>query len=69
MNSPLLENLYRLFNKIKLIIDGASAKSMDVYTMEVSCCHAIRVIADSAIKELNENAKTSHYIESIDKES
>ncbi len=59
---PLLEDPHKLFDKIKLIINEASSKSIDVYTMEVPCCHAIHMMVDSAIKELGKNTKTSHYI-------
>ncbi len=32
---PLLEDPYKLFDKIKLIINETSAKSIDVYTVKV----------------------------------
>lgn len=59
---PLLEDPHRLFDKIKLIMGETDASAIDVYTMEVPCCHAIRMMVDSAIKELNKDIKINHYI-------
>ena len=48
---PMLEDPKRVFEKLKMILEEGSAKSIDVYTMEVPCCHAIHMMVDRAAKD------------------
>lgn len=57
---PLLEDPYRLESKIALVMKETTAKEIEVYTMEVPCCHAIHMMVSEAIKEKPMNSK--HYI-------
>jgi hypothetical protein len=47
---PLLENLDSLSEKIGKIFENSKIKRVNVYTMEVPCCHAIHVIVNRSIK-------------------
>jgi len=47
---PMLEDPRRFFDKLKLIIEKCKAKKIDVYTMEVPCCHAIHMMVDKALQ-------------------
>jgi len=59
---PLLEDPYRLYEKLKLIAEEASSSSFEVYTMEVPCCHAIHMMVREALEELGRGASSKHYI-------
>ncbi|MEM2339364.1 MAG: hypothetical protein QXW83_04095, partial [Nitrososphaerales archaeon] len=60
---PLLENPDRIMNKITQIIKDTTASKIDVYTMEVPCCHAIHMMVKKAVKELRkEDVDIKHYI-------
>lgn len=48
---PLLEDPDKMMSKIALMIKESSAKNIDVYTMEVPCCHAIHMMVEKAINE------------------
>ena len=48
---PMLEDPRRFFEKLKLIIEKSKAKKIDVYTMEVPCCHAIHMMVDKALQK------------------
>ena len=55
---PLLEDPDRLMEKLNLILSEAKADQIEVYTMEVPCCHAIHMMVDKAPKAQSVN----HYI-------
>ena len=59
---PLLEDPYRLESKIALVIKETTANDVEVYTMEVPCCHAIHMMVSKAIKESKKNISSGHYI-------
>lgn len=60
---PLLEDPDRLAKKIDLIIEETEAKNVEVYTMEVPCCHAIHMMVDQSMrKKRKEGAKVENYI-------
>lgn len=59
---PLLEDAYKMADKIELIMNEARAREVEVYTMEVPCCHAIHMMVSKAIKDLGKDVKTRHYI-------
>lgn len=46
---PLLEDPDRLAEKIGLIAGETQAKRIEVYTMEVPCCHAIHMMVQRAL--------------------
>ena len=48
---PMLEDPKRIFEKLKMILDEGSARNIEVYTMEVPCCHAIHMMVDRIVKE------------------
>jgi len=59
---PLLEDPHRMMNKIALIVGEAKAKEVEVYTMEVPCCHAIHMMVTKMIRESGKDIKSRHYI-------
>lgn len=59
---PLLEDPNRLASKIALVMEETLAKEIDVYTMEVPCCHAIHMMVTKAIKESGKDINSKHYI-------
>ncbi|MGQ9469242.1 MAG: hypothetical protein ACUVTD_05380 [Nitrososphaerales archaeon] len=60
---PLLENPDGIMNKLSLVMKETTANKIDVYTMEVPCCHAIHMMMLRAVKENNkENLNMKHYI-------
>ncbi|MBS7634948.1 hypothetical protein KEJ34_05580 [Candidatus Bathyarchaeota archaeon] len=59
---PLLEDPYRLVSKIALVMKETAAKEVEVYTMEVPCCHAIHLMVSKAIKESGKPINSKHYI-------
>lgn len=60
---PLLEDPNRMMNKLFLVIKETSAKEIEIYTMEVPCCHAIHMMVMRALREANKNEIYSeHYI-------
>lgn len=59
---PLLEDPYRLASKIALIMKESTAKEVEVYTMEVPCCHAIHMMVSKAIGESGKPINSKHYI-------
>jgi len=59
---PLLEDPYRMADKIALIMKETKAREVEVYTMEVPCCHAIHMMVSKTIKELGKDIKSRHYI-------
>lgn len=59
---PLLEDPNRMMSKISLIMRETKAKDIEVYTMEVPCCHAIHMMVTRAIKEVGKEVNSRHYI-------
>ena len=60
---PLLEDPDRLMKKLMLIIKETTASEIEVYTMEVPCCHAIHMMTSRALKEAGkEDINVKHYI-------
>ncbi|MCX8171300.1 MAG: hypothetical protein N3E47_04950 [Candidatus Bathyarchaeota archaeon] len=59
---PLLEDPHRMMSKIALIVKETAAKDIEVYTMEVPCCHAIHMMVARAIKEAGKEMNSKHYI-------
>jgi len=60
---PLLEDPDRLAKKMDLIIEETEAKNVEVYTMEVPCCHAIHMMVDQSMrKKLKQDVKVENYI-------
>jgi len=60
---PLLEDPDRIMNKLSLVIKETTANNIEVYTMEVPCCHAIHMMAMRAVKEKGkENISMRHHI-------
>jgi hypothetical protein len=59
---PLLEDPHRMMNKIALIMGEAKAREIEVYTMEVPCCHAIHTMTTKMIGESRKDIKSRHYI-------
>jgi hypothetical protein len=47
---PMLEDPKRFFEKIKLIFEKSKAEKIEVYSMEVPCCHAIHMMVDKALR-------------------
>jgi len=59
---PLLEDPHKMMNKIALIMEGAKVRELEVYTMEVPCCHAIHMMVTKIIGETGRDVKSRHYI-------
>ncbi|MEM1556475.1 MAG: hypothetical protein QXR84_02765 [Candidatus Bathyarchaeia archaeon] len=59
---PLLEDPNRMMSKISLIIKETKARDLEVYAMEVPCCHAIHMMIARAIKETGKEINSKHYI-------
>ncbi len=60
---PLLEDPDRLAKKIDLIIEETKAKNIDVYTMEVPCCHAIHMMVNQSMqKKQKQGTKVENHI-------
>lgn len=55
---PLLEDSDMLMKKLDLILSEAEADKIEVYTMEVPCCHAIHMMTTRASNKRSLN----HYI-------
>lgn len=54
---PLLEDPRRVFEKIRLIANESGAEEIDIFTMEVPCCHALHLMFDRANQEREEAGK------------
>ncbi|MBS7281621.1 MAG: hypothetical protein KIH09_17555 [Candidatus Freyarchaeota archaeon] len=60
---PLLEDPDRLAEKIDLIVEETKAKKIEVYTMEVPCCHAIHMMVGRSVeKKQKQGVKVENYI-------
>lgn len=60
---PLLEDPNRIMNKLFLVMKETNASEVEVYTMEVPCCHAIHMMTKKAIKDSGRSdIKAEHYI-------
>lgn len=59
---PLLEDPDRIMGKLALVMKETSAKVVEVYTMEVPCCHAIHMMVTRAAAEAGGGLNTRHYI-------
>lgn len=60
---PLLEDPNRLMSKIALVMKETKAKDVNVFTMEVLCCHAIHMMVSRALRESGKNdINVNHYI-------
>lgn len=46
---PLLEDPDRLVDKLSLVTSEMGAKDLEVYTMEVPCCHVIHMMVSKAL--------------------
>ena len=54
---PMLEDPKRVFEKIRLIASESEAEEVDIFTMEVPCCHALHMMFDRANQERVEAGK------------
>ncbi len=54
---PMLEDPKRVFEKIRMIVNESRAEEIDIYTMEVPCCHAIHLMVDRANQERENSGK------------
>ncbi|MEW5995620.1 MAG: hypothetical protein AB1744_14655, partial [Candidatus Zixiibacteriota bacterium] len=59
---PLLEDPDRLAEKLDLILGETGAKKIEIYTMEVPCCHAIHMMVNRSLKKTDRNLKVENYI-------
>jgi hypothetical protein len=60
---PLLEDPDRLAEKIDLIAEETKAKKIEVYTMEVPCCHAIHMMVSRSMdKKQKRDVKVENFI-------
>lgn len=60
---PLLEDPDRVMNKLELVMKETTANNIEVYTMEVPCCHAIHMMTMRAIKNSGKsNVDAKYYI-------
>lgn len=59
---PLLEDPDGLMKKLALVLRETTASEVEVYTMEVPCCHAIHMMTTKAIREAGREVKARHYI-------
>jgi hypothetical protein len=48
---PMLEDPKRIFEKIRLITRESNAREIEIYTMEVPCCHALHLMFEKASEE------------------
>jgi hypothetical protein len=64
---PLLEDPTRLMKKLTLVMNETTADEIQVYTMEVPCCHALHMMTTRAMKEVGKtNKKIKQYIVRVD---
>lgn len=54
---PMLEDPKRVFEKIRLIANESEAEEVDIFTMEVPCCHALHMMFEKANQEREEAGK------------
>lgn len=60
---PLLEDPDRLAEKIGLIAGETKAKKIEVYTMEVPCCHAIHMMVNRSLdKKRRHDVEVKNFI-------
>ena len=59
---PLLEDPDRLMEKLALVVEELNTPELDVFTMEVPCCHAIHFMVDKAVEKSGKSLKVNHYI-------
>lgn len=59
---PLLKDPDRLAEKLDLIAEETKAKRIEVYTMEVPCCHAIHMMIDRSVSKRRQDIKVENYI-------
>lgn len=59
---PMLEDPKRVFEKLRMIIEESNAEKIEVFTMEVPCCHAIHIMLDKAKEESGKNVEIEKYI-------
>ncbi|MEM3421797.1 MAG: hypothetical protein QW315_06035 [Candidatus Hadarchaeum sp.] len=60
---PLLEDPDRMAEKIDMIVGETGAKKIEVYTMEVPCCHAIHLMVSRSVRKMErKDIETKHYI-------
>ncbi len=60
---PLLEDPDRIMNKLSLVVKETTAREIEVYSMEVPCCHAIHMMTMKGLREAGkENIDTRYYI-------
>jgi hypothetical protein len=58
---PMLEDPKRMFERIKMIVAESDAK-LEVYTMEVPCCHALHLMVEKAKEEHGKQIDTEKCI-------
>ncbi len=58
---PLLEDPDGMMRKLALMINETAANSIDVYTMEVPCCHAIHMMVEKAVNESGKEKINKHH--------
>lgn len=59
---PLLEDPDRIMGKLFLIAKETSAKELEIYTMEVPCCHALHMMMAKAVEENGKDMALKNYI-------
>jgi hypothetical protein len=59
---PLLEDPDRLAQKFDLIAQETGAKEIEVYTMEVPCCHAFHMMVRHSLERAKKSIETKNYI-------
>lgn len=62
---PMLEDPKRVFEKLRMILKESKAEKIEVFTMEVPCCHAIHMMLDKA-KEENNDVEIEKYVVRVD---
>lgn len=58
---PMLEDPRRMFEKIKLIVSETNS-DLEIYTMEVPCCHALHLMVEKAQEDQNKELKVEKFI-------
>ena len=58
---PMLEDPRRMFERIKMIVAESDAK-LEVYTMEVPCCHALHLMVEKAKEEHDKQSESENFI-------
>lgn len=59
---PMLEDPKRMFERIKMLVSETDARKLEIYTMEVPCCHALHLMVEKAKEEFNRRLDTERFI-------